>query len=60
MSETRFIVTEKQILESVKFALELNIQEQRIVDILMHDIKNEIETQLEFYCEEYKESEENG
>ncbi len=58
MSEIRFIATEKQILESVKFALELNIQEQRIVDILMHDIENEIGTQLEFYCEEYKESEE--
>lgn len=58
MSETRFIVTERQILDSVKFALELNIQEQRIVDILMHDVENEIETSLEFYCEEYKESEE--
>ena len=39
MSEPRFIISEKQILNAVKFALELNIQEQRIVDILMHDVE---------------------
>ena len=58
MSEKRYIVTERQILDNVEFALKLNIQEQSIVDILMHDIEGEIETLLEFYCEEYKESEE--
>jgi len=58
MSEPRFIISEKQILNAVKYALELNIQEQRIVDILMHDVENEMETILYDDCEEYKESEE--
>ncbi len=58
MSEPRFIISEKQILKAVKYALELNIQEQRIVDILMHDVEDEIETVLYDDCEEYKESEE--
>ena len=57
MSEPRFIISEKQILKAVKYALELNIQEQRIVDILMHDVENEMETILYDDCEEYKESE---
>lgn len=54
MNETKFITSEKQILNAVKCALELNIQEQRIVDILMHDIEDEIETVLYDDCEEYK------
>ena len=58
MSETKFIISEKQILQAVKYALELNIQEQRIVDILMHDVEDEMETVLYDDCEEYKESEE--
>jgi len=59
MNEPKFIISEKQILNSVKYALELNIQEQRIVDILMHDVEYEIETVLYDDCEEYKaESEE--
>ena len=58
MSETKFIISEKQILKAVKYALELNIQEQRIVDILMHDVEDEMETVLYDDCEEYKESEE--
>ena len=57
MSEPRFIISEKQILNAVKYALELNIQEQRIVDILMHDVEDEMETVLYDDCEEYKESE---
>ena len=57
MSETKFIISEKQILNAVKYALELNIQEQRIVDILMHDVADEMETVLYDDCEEYKESE---
>ena len=59
MSEPKFIISEKQILNAVKYALELNIQEQRIVDILMHDIEYEIETVLYDDCEEVQaESEE--
>ena len=58
MSETKFIISEKQILNAVKYALELNIQEQRIVDILMHDVEDEMETVLYDDCEKYKESEE--
>jgi len=54
MNETKFIVTEKQILDAVKYALELNIQESKIVDILMHDVEDEIETVLYDDCEEYK------
>ena len=59
MSVPKFIVSEIQIIRAVKYALELNIQEKRIVDILMHDIEDEIETVLYDDCEEYKaESEE--
>lgn len=59
MNEPKFIISEKQILNAVKYALELNIQEQKIVDILMHDVEYEIETVLYDDCEEYKaESEE--
>ena len=59
MTETKFIISEKQILNAVKYALELNRQEQRIVDILMHDVEDEMETVLYDDCEEYKaESEE--
>lgn len=54
MSVPKFIVSEIQILKAVKYALELNIQEQRIVDILMHDIEYEIDTVLYDDCEEYK------
>ena len=54
MNETKFIISEKQILKAVKYALELNIQEQRLVDILMHDVEDEIETVLYDDCEEYK------
>ena len=54
MNEPKFIITEKQILNAVKYALELNIQESRIVDILMHDVEDEIDTVLYDDCEEYK------
>lgn len=54
MNESKFIISEKQILNAVKYALELNIQEQRIVDILMHDVEDEIETVLYDDCEEVK------
>ena len=55
MTEPKFIITEKQILNAVKYALELNIQESRIVDILMHDVEDEIETVLYDDCEEAEE-----
>ena len=54
MAETKFIISEKQILNAVKYALELNIQESKIVDILMHDVEDELETVLYDDCEEYK------
>ena len=60
MTETKFIISEKQILKAVKYALELNIQEQRIVDILMHDVEDEIETVLYDDCEEYKTESEDA
>lgn len=52
MNEPKFIITEKQILNAVKYALELNIQESRIVDILMYDVEDELETVLYDDCEE--------
>ena len=59
MNVSKFIISEKQIISAVKYALELNIQESKIVDILMHDVENEIETVLYDDCEEYMaESEE--
>ena len=59
MNEPNFIVSEKQILNAVKYALESNIQEKKIVDILMHDVEYVIEDLLYGDCEEYKaESEE--
>ena len=48
----KFIVTEKQMRDAVRYGLELNIQEQRIVDILIHDIEDEIETVLYGDCDE--------
>lgn len=54
MNEPKFVISEKQILSAVKYALELNIQEQKIVDILMHDVEDEIETVLYDDCDEYK------
>ena len=59
MNESKFIITEKQILNAVKYALELNIQESRIVDILMHDVEYEIETVLYDDCEEAESEEVN-
>jgi hypothetical protein len=51
----KFIITENQILDAVRYALELNIQESKIVDILMHDVEDEIEIVLYDDCEEVKE-----
>lgn len=54
MNESKFIITEKQILDAVKYALELNIQESKIVDILMHDVEYQIEAVLYDDCRYYK------
>lgn len=56
MSEKRYLVTENQIFKSIRFALELRINDRHFVECLMDDI-GQI---LDFHCfEEYKESEEN-
>ena len=60
MNVPKFIISEKQIISAVKYALELNIQESKIVDILMHDVEDEIETVLYDDCEEYKEESEEA
>ena len=60
INEPKFIISEKQILNAVKYALELNIQEQKIVDILMHDVEYEIEMVLYDDCEEYKAESEDA
>ena len=54
MNKPKFIISEIQILIAVQDALEVNIKESKIVDILMHDIENEIETVLHDDCEVYK------
>lgn len=55
MSEKRYLVTENQIFKSIRFALELRINDRHFVEIIMGDI----EQILDFNCfEEYKESEE--
>lgn len=59
MNETKFIISENQILSAVKHALELNIQEHRIVDILMHDIEGEIDTVLHNDCKEVRATSDN-
>ncbi len=53
MSEKRYIVTEKQIFDGIRGALEISIKDQRIRSIIMDDI----EMMVDFdYYEEYKES----
>ena len=54
MNEKKYIVTENQIFKSIRFALELRINDRHILESLMGDI----EQILDFDCfEEYKESE---
>lgn len=55
MSEIKFIITEREIINAVKCAIEFNIKEQKIVDILMRDVAEEIETVLYDDCEQVKE-----
>ena len=53
--QKEYIVTEKQILNAVRYALECNIAKSAIVDLLMKNIENVIETILEDDCEEMTE-----
>lgn len=52
MSKSKFIISEEQILDAVKYALKSNIKELRIVDILMKDVEYIIEKVLHDECEE--------
>lgn len=53
MNIPKFIISDLQILNAVKYALELHIKDPKIVAILMHDVEDEIETVLYDDCEEY-------
>ena len=53
MDELKFIISEIQILIAVRDALEVNIKELKIIDILMHDIMESIEAVLYDDCERY-------
>ena len=50
--ETEYIVTKSDILNAVRYALECDFSKSAIVDLLMKDIEEEIETVLEDDCEE--------
>ena len=50
--ETEYIVTKAEMLNAVRYALECDFSKTSIVDILMKNIENEIETVLEDDCEE--------
>ena len=47
----KYIVTEQQMVKAVRYALELNIKDSGIIDLLMIDVIEEIETVLEDDCE---------
>ena len=51
----KYIVTEQQMVKAVRYALELNIEDSGIIDILMKDVIEEIETVLEDDCEEWRD-----
>jgi len=51
----KYIVTRRQILNAVKSALEEDIEKCQIVDILMWNIDDKLDTVLEDDCEEYHE-----
>lgn len=52
---TKYIVTKERILKGVRYALEISIQNEKVVDILMKDVVMEIETILEDDCDEVEE-----
>ena len=51
-SETAYIVTKSEILYGVRHALECDFAKTAIVDLLMINVENEIETILEDDCDE--------
>lgn len=51
----KYIVTRRQISNAVKSALEEDIEKCQIVDILMWNIDDKLDTVLEDDCEEYHE-----
>lgn len=55
MRKPRYIVTEKQLLSTIKSALEDHITNPTIIRELMVSIKNNVETVLEDDCEVYEE-----
>lgn len=55
MKATQYIVTEKQLLSTIKSALEDHITNPTIVKELMVSIENNVETVLEDDCEVYEE-----
>lgn len=55
MKNTQYIVTEKQLLSTIKSALEDHITNPTIIRELMVSIENNVETVLEDDCEVYEE-----
>ena len=55
MSEPKYIVTKRQIISAVRSALEDDFSKVAIVDMLMKNIENNVETVLEDDCEVYEE-----
>lgn len=51
MNIPKFTISDQQILNAVKYALEQNIKNPKIVDILMQDVEDEIEEVLYDYEE---------
>ena len=68
LGETEYIVTKSKIFNAVRYGLECDFSKTAIVDLLMKNIEEEIETVLEDDCEEMtdemwealKEGEEHG
>ena len=52
LGETEYIVTKAEVFNAVRYALECDFSKTAIVDLLMKNIENEIETVLEDDCEE--------
>lgn len=57
MSNTKYIVTEKQIVDAVESALKEHIINQEIIGELMWSIGYNVSTVLEDDCEEYEDNE---
>ena len=53
MDDTQYIVTGKQIISTIRSALEDNIQNSTIIRELMTSIENNVWTVLEDDCEEF-------